>query len=680
MSLGQHAVQMALLLLVLGGPVPLAIAAVWVLERQRERAGAAESVLLLLVVWSVLQACASLSLGAAGAFKPGPVFAFEAVMLVMGLALMLRARASSAESVPEQHSPTRPMKAAEALIVGSVCALGAALLWQISTQPITEHDSLAYHLPSMARWYQSGSFTMLPQFPLFKHYPYSWEALCTLCLMPFREDFLVALPNVVVWAIFGLACYRLGRLVGAGTAAAGAGAVLALSAPIVVRHTNTMHIDLPLAAFFLAALCFAALRWREPSPAWLGVGVASACMVAAVKTSGLIYVAVAFLVLCFSAARRRQKGPAPSAVLVAGLGGAAGVFVGCFWYARNWIETGNPLGPVRVAIGSLTLPGVYDLGHFRATSLARVFEFWSPADWDILFGAAWVQFAWPLVALLLLSLPCLAALFVPRASTYRRGALTAIALAVATFALYILTPYSGDNGIHRGLLHPSIGPQMRFGFAFLGAVAVLSALGATVARVPPIALAAVAAGAVAHRLAALGVPYWFILLPAIWLGVWAAQRPLLSHLDGRAKQGLSAAALAAGAIALSLAAFSARAQRDRARSSAYGPVYGYVSTQIGPNETIGYAYCGESYLLYGKHLDRRLIYIPFTTHDSARWRSFIREHNIDVISIGPIEKHTVAVETVDWIKNGGLPAELVFARDLARRPFLYRVRAAERDR
>src|SRR5262249_46407118 len=146
------------------------------------------------------------------------------------------------------------------------------LVLRIATTPITDFDSLAYHLPVMAKWYQTQRFAMLEEFYTTVHrtsyYPHGWEALSALFILPFGEDFVVALPNVVASLLFAVAVYVPALAVGARRVPALAFALLVATAPIVRKHVTTMHVDLALAAYFMAGVALA-LGPRTPARAVL---------------------------------------------------------------------------------------------------------------------------------------------------------------------------------------------------------------------------------------------------------------------------------------------------------------------------------------------------------------------------------------------------------------------------
>src|SRR5438132_9287804 len=126
------------------------------------------------------------------------------------------------------------------LVVAAIMAL--SLLARVAMTPISDVDSLGYHLPAMATWYEHGSFVELEGFSFVGRYPFSWEVLSGLFVMPFREDFLVAAPNLVAWSVFGLSICVVSLELGAGRPQAMTAALLALATPIVRKQMTNLHV------------------------------------------------------------------------------------------------------------------------------------------------------------------------------------------------------------------------------------------------------------------------------------------------------------------------------------------------------------------------------------------------------------------------------------------------------
>ena len=263
----QHLQQLIAFLAILLGPLPLCVSLALTTKSGQERLALSHSVLSVLVGWCVTQTSIGLLLGALHVLTFGALILSELSAFIAGLACYAYVRRHVWScSLRSLLRSSHPFSAVELLILGAVFVVGASLSVRVVTQPIVEYDSLAYHLPVMAKWQQEASFKMLDQFGQISRYPYNWEVLCTLFLLPFREDFLVACPNVIAWVLLGLSVYLLSVRIGASKVQGMAASVLLLTVPILMDQVNTMRVDIPLAAFFMVSLYFVDLYGQTASP------------------------------------------------------------------------------------------------------------------------------------------------------------------------------------------------------------------------------------------------------------------------------------------------------------------------------------------------------------------------------------------------------------------------------
>ncbi|MBF2028660.1 MAG: hypothetical protein IGS48_18165, partial [Oscillatoriales cyanobacterium C42_A2020_001] len=261
----EHLWGLLLLLVIVLGPVPISLWLSSINQDKKLQYSLADNLLVLLTVWCAIQIFIALTLGAIHQFFLIPVIGFELILFLSGAVILFFSQKLSPKFLFQKlFRSDLSFSRAEVLILSSIALTGVVLLIKLFTEVIIDYDSLWYHLPIMARWYQEGSFVRLDEFlnsgdwvsDAISYYPFNWEILCILFVMPFQEDALVALPNLVAYAILGLSIYLLSLSIGASRLYSMAGACLVLTIPLIIQHVNSLHVDLPFAAFFMVALYF----------------------------------------------------------------------------------------------------------------------------------------------------------------------------------------------------------------------------------------------------------------------------------------------------------------------------------------------------------------------------------------------------------------------------------------
>ncbi|HEX3911807.1 MAG TPA: hypothetical protein VHW67_14010 [Solirubrobacteraceae bacterium] len=226
-------------------------------------------------------------------------------------------------------------------LLQSANALGSGML---------NFDTLWYHMPFAAQFARSGSVTAI-QFtqadPYVAYYPANSELLHALGILALHGDFLSPLLNLLWLAIALLAAWCLGRRrqVQPLTLLAGC---LVVSLPVLAgTQPGEAFNDIPGLACLLAA-CALALEAEEDVGALAIAGLALG-FAAGVKFTFLVPALALILALGLTAAPGRRR-----RVLLALL--APTVLCSVWWYLRNLIAVGNPLG-LGLHLGPLRLPG-----------------------------------------------------------------------------------------------------------------------------------------------------------------------------------------------------------------------------------------------------------------------------------------------------------------------------------
>jgi len=613
------------------------LAGVLVVRRRLDHLrGSARLAALGLTVTAALVAV-HLGPGALALLYPGVVVAC-AVALAAACALMPYARAA----VPDEPPPADDPPLSRALALLSVAAVVVTCLAYLRLEgdrvPIGI-DALSFHLPDVARWMQQHGFWQIHQFiPDLAHgnYPNNGDVLSLLALLPFHDLGLARLVFVPWLALTGVGVHALARELGAPRASAAIFAAAAVALPIVARSALVGDVpDVVMYATFTAGLLFL-VRFRRTGVraelvlAGLGFGLALGT-----KWYGVSAFAVVLVV--WGAGRVLERVPLRRLSADTALLGGVALAAGGFWLLRNLVLSGNPLFPVKVAVGGVTIfdapfDAVRARGGFTLAHYANDTSVWRPYIWPAFkdgYGYA------PIV----LAAGVLGAAWLGRA----RRLLPAVALVACGLAVaYALTPYSaqGPDG-----LPVQVSANTRYGVPALLVAAALCAVFA--GRLGRLRVGAEAVGALlaldgmrrAFNVPAHTIAMALVVLAAVALAAWAARalatRPRLVPV------------LAAG---VALVAFGVARRLDtHLDETAWraDPVIAWVRAHADGGHRVGIAglwpTAGVEPFLpsFGHRLDNRVTYIgPFERHMLRQYTTAtpfvarLRREHVDLLVLG----------------------------------------------
>jgi hypothetical protein len=290
-------------------------------------------------------------------------------------------------------------------------------------------DTLWYHMPFAARFAQTGSVTGI-QFtqadPFVAYYPANSELFHGIGIAALRNDFLSPVINLGWLALGLLASWCVGRPWRVERLTLISGCLVFALPVLATTQPGQAFNDSAGLATLLAAAALVANKpddIRVLAVAGLGLGLA-----AGTKFTFVVPALVLVAALVVSAPRGARARVLASLTL-------PGLLTAGWWYLRNVIEVGNPLG-VKLHLGPVTLPGpVSPLANaLRETVLSEMTRgaLWSSRIVPGLSHA--IGPLWPLLLLL-----CLAATVVGMLVTDR--VIRAIAVAAALTAItYVLLP------------------------------------------------------------------------------------------------------------------------------------------------------------------------------------------------------------------------------------------------
>jgi len=520
MLIAQHLWELILFLIIVVCPIPLSLSLAFENQNENKNYSFPHFLLVLLTGWSIAQVCIGLILGSAEQLNISAVIILEILICAIGL-IVIYAKNHTAFTFWQWQIPQikKPLGQFEYLIIGAAAFAGFVLWETIATKPTTNYDSLWFHLPAIARWYQTHSFTLLDAAGnwIFEHeqariYPYNWHVLSALCLLPFREDFITAFPMLIAWVLEGIAVYLLSVKFGATRIHGMAAASLVLTVPMVINQVNTIHPDLPLAAIFTVGLYLGLSYYSSRSQSELSLFLAVVGMLSGIKITGIVYAASLLGGLAILEIKRfvLNKNSTPAnfrirhfikPVWLCSI--ACCLFLGGFWYARNLLHINYPVADtsdIKVPLQPVPLPSPVPAPTppvqqptpilpaprasqpFKAwqSTLAAQFNPSNISHWQTLGLQIILRLQLPFMAIVLQVLTAPLALIEGKTRIINQNNIILIVLLASTGILYLITPYtSGTSGEWSGQLSPLLGFNLRYGFPFLSLLGIAAAATAT---------------------------------------------------------------------------------------------------------------------------------------------------------------------------------------------------------
>lgn len=201
-------------------------------------------------------------------------------------------------------------------------------------------DSLAYHLAVPKLWLREGQIGYVPALH-HSNFPFTVDNLFIWGQawggQHGAKAFMLATLILGLFAVFGL-CRRW-----YGKAGGWWGAVGLAGMPVVLWESGTAYIDVAHGLYAALACAYAAEAVVDPQrrERWLLGGLLLGLTLGS-KFTGLQVALALGLVVLVGGAARKQWAPVAKGV---GLAALVTLIVGGAWYARNTIQTGNPVYP-----------------------------------------------------------------------------------------------------------------------------------------------------------------------------------------------------------------------------------------------------------------------------------------------------------------------------------------------
>ncbi len=244
------------------------------------------------------------------------------------------------EALASLRSAVRQPKTLEvsALFVVLTALALLALIRALAPPVADDWDGLAYHLAIPKLYLEAHGVHFVP-FSSHSNFPFVWEMLFTLGL---------AMKSIALAKLFH---YGAAILLVAATASLGnrhfsrsAGRLAALfvaGVPLVVWESTAAYVDLATALYSLltvyALMNYSATKDRR----WAVFAGIVAGLAAGTKMTALIMIAVAGFWILLDRSREKPSTPFKTAVVAA----LVATVIALPWYAKSYINTGNPVYP-----------------------------------------------------------------------------------------------------------------------------------------------------------------------------------------------------------------------------------------------------------------------------------------------------------------------------------------------
>jgi hypothetical protein len=340
------------------GLLPIAAVLVWFVSQRLTRlvfadAGFRERVAGAIVIGL---AVVHVSVGVLGTFGLISTGALLGVLSVAALVLAVVTRRRLPAVAPTVERGTW-------VVLGAIGVVAALAATTARILPIWQWDSVGYHLPFVHFVLQSGGFAGVPaDLRYTSTYPHNVELSMIFLRAMLPDDRLVDLSQLP----FGLAgaalCAVIARHLGARQPLAVLAGAAWLVAPGVFLQLPTNYVDVGTATALLAAVYFLLLRPVSARALLVG-GLALGLFLGSKPSAPLATAFIGALVVLRGARAGEWRALALFALLVVLFGGEM--------YLVMLARHGNPVWPVQVHLGPLTLPGESSVDDLLSSGAAH---------------------------------------------------------------------------------------------------------------------------------------------------------------------------------------------------------------------------------------------------------------------------------------------------------------------
>jgi len=249
------------------------------------------------------------------------------------------------------------------ILFGPIVFLLFVKAFNAALQIPLEYDSVAYHLPFITEWLQTGTLSKL-YYSAFagpiSYYPSNYELLNLWSFLPFGNDFFANLFNFPFFIVLGTVIWHILRNFGVDRDIAIVSTAIPFYMPIFLHQAGIPLVDLFFALVFIISIYFLQEIYNNKggdSSDFLFFGLSVGLFIGT-KYLGLVYgifIVLLLVVIAFLQVKHKKIN-----LLKAGIITVIGILLtGSFFYIRNWINSGNPLFPVNLNFLGMKIFGGY---------------------------------------------------------------------------------------------------------------------------------------------------------------------------------------------------------------------------------------------------------------------------------------------------------------------------------
>ncbi len=263
-----------------------------------------------------------------------------------------------------------------AVLVG-IASIGLAIFaaWVL---PPWSWDGLGYHLPFAFDAISEG--TMRPiasSAPYVNTYPHLGDVFLIAFRLSLLDGTFIELAQLFFTPLLVLTLALWARRAAVPTSRALAMAMLVLAIPAIALELAANYVDVIYASLAIATFAYAT---GPVEPRSLALFAIAAGLTLGTKPSAPPMIALAFLIVLVRAYRRTRVGEGVLAV-------GAALAIGSWKYVENLAVHGNPIWPVELHLGPISIPGLATMNELASMGLRppmrdhgwamRLFESWT---------------------------------------------------------------------------------------------------------------------------------------------------------------------------------------------------------------------------------------------------------------------------------------------------------------